>query len=91
MLSVLYWVCYAVVFGTATCFAAYKTAVVQRTLAVALRRGLRGMMHDIASQSEECTITHTNTGEGSFSCCPTAEKLAKHCCLLDVNAHTSWT
>lgn len=64
MASVLYWVCYAVAFGVATCFTAYKAALVQRTLAVALRRVLRGLMHDIASQSEECTITPTSTGEG---------------------------
>ena len=64
MLFLLYWLCYAVAFGTAICFAAYKAALVQRTLAVALRRGLRGLLHDTASQSEECTITRTNTGEG---------------------------
>ena len=80
MLSVLYWACYAVAFGTATCFAAYKAAVVQRTLAVALRRGLRGLMHDIASQSEECTITRTNTGEGSCSC--SAEPTIKSACQV---------
>lgn len=64
MLALVYWICSAVTLATATCFAAYKAALVQRTLAVALRRGLRGLMHDIATQSEDCTVTRTKTGEG---------------------------
>ena len=35
----------------------------QRTLAVALRRGLRGLMHDLENQWEECTVSRTNAGE----------------------------
>ena len=62
MIFLLYWVGYAAAVGTAACYAAYKTALVQRTLAVALRRGLRGLMHDIADQSQGCTVVSTGTG-----------------------------
>ena len=63
MLALLYWICSAVAFGTATCFAAYKAALVQRTLAVALRRGLRGLLRDLENQWEECTVGRTGAGE----------------------------
>lgn len=66
MLALLYWVCSAAAFGTATCVAAYKAALVQRTLAVALRRGLRGLLHDTESQLEECTVSRTSTGESFY-------------------------
>ena len=62
MIFLLYWVGYAAAVGTAACYAAYKTALVQRTLAVALRRSLRGLMHDIADQSENCTVVSTGRG-----------------------------
>ena len=62
MLYVLYWLCYAAAFGSATLYAAYKGALVQRTLAAALRRGLRGLAHDITDTTEECTVSRTESG-----------------------------
>ena len=62
MLYVLYWLCYAAAFGSATLYAAYKGALVQRTLAAAVRRGLRGLVHDITDATEDCTVTRTESG-----------------------------
>ena len=58
----LYWLGYAAAFGTATCYAAYKAALVQRTLAAVARRGLRGLVHDVTDDSKGCTITRTESG-----------------------------
>ena len=58
----LYWLGYAAALGTATCFAAYKAALVQRTLAAVARRGLRGLVHDVTDDSKGCTITRTESG-----------------------------
>ena len=70
MLFLLYWLCYAAAFGTATCYIAYKTALVHRILAAGLRRGLRGTIHDITNDSEQCTIVRTDSGTyvGSALC-----------------------
>ncbi len=62
MFFLLYWLGYAAAFGTATCYVAYKAAVVQRTLAAAARRGLRGLVHHITDESEQCTVTRTESG-----------------------------
>ena len=62
MIFLLYWLGYAAAFGTAACYAAYKTALVQRTLAAVARRGLRGLVHDITNDSEGCTIVRTESG-----------------------------
>lgn len=62
MLYVLYWLFYTAAFGSAALYAAYKGALVQRTLAAAVRRGLRGLVHDITDKSEECTVTRTESG-----------------------------
>ncbi|KAL0020504.1 hypothetical protein WJX79_001536 [Trebouxia sp. C0005] len=58
----LYWLFYAAALGTATCYAAYKAALVQRTLAAVARRGLRGLVHDITDDSKGCTVTRTESG-----------------------------
>ena len=67
----LYWCGYAAAFGTATCYAAYKAALVQRTLAAVARRGLRGLVHDVTDDSKGCTITRTESGalvKASLAC-----------------------
>lgn len=67
----LYWLFYAAALGTATCYAAYKAALVQRTLAAVARRGLRGLVHDITDDSKGCTVTRTESGalvKASLAC-----------------------
>ena len=62
MLFVLYVLCWSAAFSTATYYVARKTAVFQRTLAAALRRGLRHLLRTTSAEKQELDLVYTDNG-----------------------------
>lgn len=62
MLFILYVLCGSALFGSATYYVARKTALVQRTLAAALRRGLRNLLRTTSAEDQEIDLVYTDRG-----------------------------
>lgn len=62
MLFVLYVLCWSAAFGTATYYVVHKTALFQRTLAAALRRGLRSLLYTTSAKDQGLDLVYTDRG-----------------------------
>lgn len=75
MLVLLYALCCTAVFGTATYYVIYRTALLQRVLAAALRKGLRRLLYSTKGD-EELDLVYTDSGMCDLT--------ARHTSLRDV-------